>query len=220
MVSTSSATDDRLVARFYITGGQLALMSLSVLLLLGSAAMLVSALRRSPAIVAVISGGLTTLFALLGVSLVVVVLRPLALTETMLLLPRVFRSYRRIPLVDLASVGMVFVRGRRFAQWAPYVWLREGTPVRLPGRTFDFEPPPQHPGDREPSWEAIADSPAGQMCRQIRQVALQQQGPYGPLAVDSATFRDNEAAPDCRYAARAFWSPVEAVGIGYPPPGR
>ncbi|MGZ4493561.1 MAG: hypothetical protein ACXVWU_02565 [Nocardioides sp.] len=219
-MSTSSATDDRLVARFYITGRQLAMMSVSVLLLLGAAAMLVSPLRRGPAIVSVISGGLTALFALLGVSLVLVVLRPLTLTETTLLVPRVFRSYRRISLVDLASVGMVFVRGRRFAQWVPYVWLPGGTPVRLPGRTFDFEQPPQHPGDQEPSWEIIADSPPGQMCRQIHQVALRQQGPSGPLAVDGATFRDNEAAPDSGYAAQAFWSPIEAVGIGYPPPGR
>ncbi len=203
-----------------MTGAQLAFMSVGLLPVLGFAAVLLTALRRGPAVVVVVSGTLTALFAGLAVVLLLAVVRPLTLTETALLLPRVLRSYRRIALVDVAAVGMVFVRGRRFAQWAPYVWLREGTPVRLPGRVFEFEPPPQHPGDREPSWEVIAASPAGRMCRRVREVALQQQGPYGPLAVDDVKFRGNEAAPNSRYAALAYWSPVEAVGIGYPPPGR
>lgn len=220
VVTSSSVADGRLVERFSMTGAQLALMSVGVLPVLGFGAMLVIALRRGPAVMVVMAGVFTPLFALLAVVCLLAVLRPLTLTETALLLPRVLRSYRRIALVDVAAVGMVFVRGRRFAQWAPYVWLREGTPVRLPGRVFDFEPPPLHPGDREPSWQVIAASPAGQMCRRIREVALQQQGPYGPLAGDDVRFRDSDAGPGSRYAACAYWSPVEALGIGYPPPVR
>ncbi len=113
---------------------------------------------------------------------------------------------------------MVYVRSSRFMQWEPHVWLRDGSPVALPGRRFQSGPPPRRMGDREPAWHTIAGSPAGQMCLRIWEAALAVQGPYGALAADTVRFRNNDAAPDSKLRARAYWATVEGLGIGCPPP--
>ena len=207
-----------MVERFFITRGQMAVVLLFLLVPIPFVSMFIGGLGGDSAVVVVVSGCLAALCGLFAVWFVAWVARPLALTETALLLPRALRSYRRLPLADIAAVGMVYVRGSRFTQWEPQVWLRDGSRVALPGRRFQGQPPARRPGDKEPAWSAIADSPAGRMCLRIRQAGLAVQGPYGPLALDTVPYRDNGAAPDGKYRARAYWSTVEDLGVGYPAP--
>lgn len=207
-----------MVERFYITRGQMAVVLLFLVVPIPFVAMFVGELGRDSVVVLAVSGCLAALCGLFAVWFVASAARPLALTGTELLVPRALRSYRRIPLPDLAAVGMVYVQGWRFTQWEPHVWLRDGSPVALPGRRFQGQPPPRRPGDEGPSWSAIADSPAGRMCLRIRHAGLALQGPRGPLATDTVRFRPNVAAPDGKYRARAYWSAADGLGIGYPAP--
>lgn len=204
------------VGRFYLTRGQMAVVLLFLVVPIPFVSMFLDELRHGSVVVTAVSGSLALLFGLFALWFVFWAARPVTLTGTTLLLPRALRSYRRIPLADVAAVGMVYVQGFRYRQWDPHVWLGDGGSVVIPGRRLQGQPPPHRPGDDDLAWAAIASSPAGQMCLRIRAAALAVQGPDGPLGLDDVRFRGNGSAPASKYRARAYWGTVEGLGIGYP----
>jgi hypothetical protein len=151
-------------------------------------------------------------FAILGV---VWMLRPTTLTGDRLLVPRGLHRHRVVALTDIAAVGMVYVHGSRSAGWDPYVWLGDGSRLRIPGQRFAGQSvyrsaakTAAHP----PSWQKIADSPAGRMCQALRNAALAAEANRGgALASEHAGFRspsDGDAG-----VALASWSADPAAGI-------
>jgi hypothetical protein len=139
-------------------------------------------------------------------------MRPALRTKT-LRLPWSLTGARRLKLVDVSGVGMLYDAGGPRAQWVLWIWMADGNSYPVESvRTFarghkeaGRPPPPAHiPKRRRPrlDWATVSRTRAGQATIAIdRQVRLVQ-GHSGPLAG-----RMDHTQALFLGAYYAFWSP-------------
>jgi hypothetical protein len=165
-----------------------------------------------------ITGIFTAVTLPMGTLGVVWMLRPTKLSRERLLVPRGLRRHKVVPLAEVEAVGMIYVRRSKSAGWDPYVWLRDGSRVRIPGQRFAGQSVYRSAAKTDahpPSWQKIADSSAGRMCQAIRTAALGVQREGGALEGEHAGFWP--ASDAGTGFARAYWSADPAVGITLSP---
>jgi hypothetical protein len=107
------------------------------------------------------------------------------------------RTERVIPLMEVASAGMVFEILHRPNGWFSYVWLADGQPVSLPLGVCM--------GRRKDDWDKLAATDQGVLLIEVLNRARRLQGASGPIASDRETNRRGFGQ------ARAYWPANRAL---------
>jgi len=156
--------------------------------------------------------------------------RPVRITGGELRLARMWSTVR-IPVSDIAGVGLLFVDGapgtRVVCGWSPYVWRTDRTVVALgtgrfvPRRVVRAGDPSatkrvvvgKNGIDALASTDmaALAGSAAGTAATRVRSFVLASQGPAGPLARQELQ-REPTRPADAGALFTAYWSPTGESG--------
>jgi hypothetical protein len=217
MPSAPIRPGDRLITRIDPPRGTRAVAGWFAALGLAVALFAVLVAAQGAALVVVVAGPIAVGFLLGSVLLLRAADRPLALTTSQLIAPRLFRGWRAIDLTDVAGVGMHWSADEDGeGTWTLRVWPVEGPPVYIPTEQPDSVGLPGYrkrlrPITREEAplkWQRVADSPAGRMATTITEQVLSVQGANGPF---ERTAR--QCTPPRSSHVLAYWSPDGRIGI-------
>jgi hypothetical protein len=157
--------------------------------------------------------------------------RPIRITHEELFIPGGLFSTNRIPVSEIAGVGLLFQNAslgtQRFSGWYPFVWRQDGTVVRLTG--FDYTPSRWvRPGDvdgkarrmvtkgnvdemRSTNPTVMATSAAGQLVIGLYSRIVENQKPSGLLALRQMQ-KERVPPRETDGSFTAFWSPDGEMG--------
>jgi len=99
----------------------------------------------------------------------------------------------RVPLAQIAAVGMVYTVQPRINGWRSYLWTTDGRALLLPiGLCLADEPGRATTAD-------LSASRQGELCRAVFQRVVAVQGPDGPAAADRQAARSGRSKRETGY---------------------
>jgi hypothetical protein len=218
------ATDDR-AQRVRLTGtGTVAIAAVPLSVALIGGVLIVAGIGNGGS-APIATGGIVLGLVVFVAALVAPQFRPVAVLSDELLLPEGIRKTRRLPLRDIAGIGLLYIRPsntRAGEGWYLFVWERSGTNYVVGNVRLTSGRLPTPPGERTPavwlranrpkSWPLknenaalLAKSRAGLITRRLDELIRDRQGPAGALARLELQKRPAPARPDV-IETLAWWA--------------